>query len=789
MATISSPGIGSNLPISDLVSQLMAVESQPLTVLQKKEAGVQAKLTAYGSLKGAISSFQTSVAALADVSKFQTLSATPSDASILSASATTVATPGNYSVSVSALAQSQALSTAGQASATAAIGTGASTTLTFQFGAISGGSLASGTYTGATFTPDAGQATSTVVIDSSNNSLQGIRDAINRSNAGVTASIVNDGSANSPYKLLITSNSTGASRSMKITSSGGDAAISNLLSYDPQGTQNLTQTSAAQNASLSVNGIAITSATNSVSGAISGVTLNLTKAGTSNLALSNNNASITSAVQALVTGYNSINNTLNSLTRYNTTTKQGGILVGDASIQNIQARIRSSFSSALSGLGNNTLTNLGQVGLSFQKDGSLSLDTAKLQTALTNNYSDFASLFAAYGKTTDSLVTYVSGSTNTTAGSYDVNVTSLATQGKSVGSDTATQARLSGSAAANLAISPGVNDKLLVKIDGGTELSITLTAGTYANADALAAQVQADINTALTTDGQTARVEVGQSGGKLSITSTTYGGNSAVTVSEDTALPPGNIGAASLLGATPVSSKITTIKSGINDTLTLGINGTSATVTLSAGTYTASEMATHLQTAINSATAFSSAGISVNVSQSAEVLTVTSSRYGLNSAVSIAGGTAAANLFGAAPVSTIGSDVAGTINGAAATGSGQFLTGATGNASEGIKVQILGGSTGARGTVNFSKGYAYNLNAVLNDFLSSTGTIASSTDAANRAIADLQKRAAALNVQLTATEKRYRAQFTALDSLIGKMNTTSSFLTQQLANLAKLSSS
>ncbi|MEC4723830.1 flagellar filament capping protein FliD [Noviherbaspirillum sp. CPCC 100848] len=776
---ISSPGIGSNLDVSGIVSQLMAVESQPLTALQKKEASFQAKLTAYGSLKGALSSFQTSVAALADASKFQSLTATSSDSTVLSASASGTAAAGTYSINVSALAQSQTIATAGQSSSTSAIGSGSATTLTFQFGTISGGSVTSGKHSGATFNVDATQAGGTVVIDSSNNSLQGIRDAINRAGLGVTASIVNDGTTGNPYKLLISSNNTGLAKSMKISSSGEDAAISNLLSYDPGGTQNLTQTSAAQNASLTVNGLSITSASNSVSGAIGGATVNLLKTGTSTVTFSNNSAAVTTAMQSLVTAYNSINTTLNSLTRYNATTKQGGILLGDASIQNIQSRIRSTLSSALSGLGGSSLTNLSQVGLSFLKDGSLSLDNAKLQSALSNNYGDFAALFAAYGKSTDSLVSYVSATTKTEAGSYAVNVTTLATQGKTVGSDSATQARLEGSTAANLTITDTVNDQLSVSVDGGSFVTVDLTSGTYASFDALVAQVQSDLEAVL--PGQ---VTVSHSSGKLSFTSNKFGALSAVDVANGGT----TTGASDLLGLAPTSTRVTTIKSGVNDQLALGINGTTATVTLASGTYTASALAEHLQATVNSNATFSTAGISATVTQSSGVLTISSSRYGITSAVNVAGGSAALNLMGSAPTSTIGADVVGTINGVAATGSGQFLTGAAGDTSEGIKLQIVGGTTGSRGNINFSKGYAYNLNSLLDNFLSSAGTIASVTDAANRNIADLQKRAAALNVQLTATEKRYRAQFTALDTLIGKMNTTSSFLTQQLQNLAKMSS-
>lgn len=787
---ISSPGVGSNLDVNGIVSKLMQVESQPLTSLQKREASYQAKLTAYGTLKGALSTFQNSLSSLANASTFQTPLATASDSTILNASATSLATQGSYSITVGNLAQAQTISSAGQSSTTTAIGAGTSTTLTFSFGTISDGALVSGVYTGSTFTQDATQASKTVVIDGTNNSLQGIRDAINAANVGVTASIVNDGTVGSPYHLMLTSTNTGLSKSMKITASGGgDASVTSLLSYDPAGTQNLTQTAVAQDASLSINGLSIASSSNAVSSAIPGVTLNLTKAGSTTLNVANNTAGVMSAVQGFVKAYNDINNNLKSLTGYNATTKTGGLLIGDAPTQMIQARLRSTIGAALSGVGSNTITNLTQIGVNFLKDGTLTIDNTKLQSALSSNFSDFASLFAAFGKTTDSLVSYASSTTNTKAGSYAVNVTTLATQGTVVGSDKATQAKLTGNASANLTIGAGVNDRLLVTVDGAAAVQVTLTPGApYASAAALAAQVQTDINTALAGAGQTGTVSVSESGGVLSITSDKFGAASSVSVTDDPAFP-GNTGATDLLGAAPTSSTVTTITAGVNDQLSLTINGTVGTVTLAAGTYTASTLAAQIQSAINGTSAFSTAGITIGVTQSADVLTLTSSIYGSSSVVTVSGGSGATNLFGGAPAATSGVNAAGTINGVAATGSGQFLTGATGDSSEGLKLKIVGGAIGARGTVEFSKGYAYNLNTLLDGVLSSTGPISSSTDNANKIIADLHKQADAWNVRLTALEKRYRAQFTALDKTIGSMTTISSYLAQQLDKLPGSASS
>ena len=269
---VSTIGAGSGLPLDDLLTKLMAAESQPLTVMAQKEASYQAKLTAYGTLSGALSAFQTAMASLGKSSTFENLQTTVVDKTILSATASTKAATGNYPINVTQLAQAHSLSTAGQTSKTALIGSGATTTLTFQFGTISGGTLTDGTYTGATFTQDAKQATGTVTIKNGDNSLQGIRDAVNAANIGVTATLVSNGSA-TPDHLVFTSNKTGAVSSMKIDVDG-DPALQSLLGYDPAGTQSLKQNSAAQNTQLTVNGFFVDSPTNEVKEAIQGVTLN-----------------------------------------------------------------------------------------------------------------------------------------------------------------------------------------------------------------------------------------------------------------------------------------------------------------------------------------------------------------------------------------------------------------------------------------------------------------------------------------------------------------------------------
>jgi len=677
VGSISSPGIGSGLPVDDLVSKLMAAESQPLTTLATKEASYQAKLTGYGSLTSALNSFQSSMASLGQASTYQALKTTVSDDDVLSATASTKAVSGSYQINVTQLAQAQTVMTAGQTSRTATIGSGAATTISFQFGQITGGSLSNGVYTGATFTQDADQATGTVTIDSSNNSLQGIRDAINAADIGVTATLISDGSG-TPDHLVFTSNETGEKSSMKITVAG-DTALQNLLAYDPTGTQNMTQSSAAQNTKLSVNGIAITSATNTVGEAIQGVTLNVSTTGSTNVQIARDTSATETAVKNFVKAYNDLNTALNQLTAYTPSTTagqagQGAALFGESSVQTIQNQVRNTLFASLAGLSNSNIS-LSQIGVGFDKTGTMTVDTTKLEKVLGTNPDDIAGLFATVGKPTDSLINFTSSTTATKAGSYDVNITQLATQASMLG-------------------------------------DVNLNSG-------------------------------------------------PITIAADT-------------------------------TFDVKVDGISANVELTAGTYTAAQFASMLQSAINGSSEMTSAGASVSASiDSNGSLKLTSNRYGSVSKISVSSstGTSASTVFGSVTSGADGVDVAGTIGGVAATGSGQILSAGSNTDAAGLKIEITGGSLGSRGRIDFSQGYADRLNKLMDTFIGSNGLISTYTDSINSSIKSIDDQRTALNDRLATIEKNYRAQFTALDVTISNLQSTQSYLTQQLAQIAANSSS
>ena len=189
-------------------------------------------------------------------------------------------------------------------------------------------------------------------------------------------------------------------------------------------------------------------------------------------------------------------------------------------------------------------------------------------------------------------------------------------------------------------------------------------------------------------------------------------------------------------------------------------------------------LAAELQGRINGATALGAAGGSVEVSESAGLLTVTSSTYGTASKVILSGGNGLAGLFGASPVRADGIDAAGTIDGVAATGSGQTLTSAAG-----LSVRVLGGALGARATIDYTVGYASQLSGFASTQLGTEGSVAGRTEGINRSVSLIADQRTVLQRRLEDVETRYRTQFGALDVLISNLSQTSDFLTQQLSVL------
>jgi flagellar hook-associated protein 2 len=224
-----------------------------------------------------------------------------------------------------------------------------------------------------------------------------------------------------------------------------------------------------------------------------------------------------------------------------------------------------------------------------------------------------------------------------------------------------------------------------------------------------------------------------------------------------------------------------------NDSLTLLVDGTEAEITLTQGTFESfQELVAELQSRINGNAALSAAGarVTVSVSDSNE-LRITSDRFGSGSSVEISSvdTNTVAELGLSVAAGSAGQDVAGSIGGVAASGDGQVLTGAAGTDSEGVVLTVSGGEIGYRGALSVSQGIGVALNGVLEGLLGSSGILGSRTDGLQTSVERIGDERSDLDLRLEALEARYREQFNALDILLSSIESTSTFLTQQLANI------
>lgn len=375
------------IDVNAIVAQLMKIEQRPLTALAVKEAGIQAKVSAIGSLKSALASLQTAVEALTKAATFNARSATVSGDQV-SASATSAAAEGTYAVEVTALARAQSLASAPLAAPTTVVGGG---TLTLQRGTYDSGAN--------TFTPATDAAPVTITIDPGS-TVEQVRDAINAAGAGITATLVTDASGT---RLTLRANASGAANSFRITVDDGDGVDTDTaglsqLAFDPTAAagsgKNLTETQAASDATVRINGLTVTSASNTVTGAIEGVTLTLKKAApgsTSEVSVARDKNAVNAAVNAFVKAYNDLAKSLASAMSYDPASKRAGPLNGDAAARAVQAQLRSALGASQSGAA--TFSTLSSVGIGFERDGTLKFDSAKLEAALASDAQSVVDLF------------------------------------------------------------------------------------------------------------------------------------------------------------------------------------------------------------------------------------------------------------------------------------------------------------------------------------------------------------------------------------------------------------
>ncbi|WP_031435697.1 flagellar filament capping protein FliD [Methylomarinum vadi] len=653
---VTSLGLGSGIDVRSIVDGLVAAERQPQEFqLTKQESDIQSKLSSYGIFKSALSDFRSSLAGLRDSGKFEALQAKTSQSDVISASVSSNAETGHFNLESKQLAQAQSLVSAGFADANATVGTG---TLTIKFGATDY-DPDTDAYNGFNQNPEKG--TLTLTLDGSNNTLTGMRDAINEANAGVNASIVYDGSA---YRLVLASEKTGAANSMQITVD--DPSLSQF-EFNETATS-MEQTQVAQDSILSINGLDVTSATNTFNDTLKGISLDLAQAQpgeTISLDISHSTEGVVDSLQGFVDSFNELASSVKDLTSYDPQTQSGSALLGDATLRSGMSQIRSVLGSLVSGLEGTSIRTLVDLGITTQADGTLKFDSGKLTEALKSDPDGVAAVFTQIGRPSNDNVAFFSNTGDTQTGNYAVNVTQAATQALLSGATNSVN---------SLTVTAGVNDTFKINVDGSLSSAITLSAGVYANANELAAEIQAQINGNETLRNQGAKVTVSYDGAnnRMMIASQTFGSGSQVEITESNASDLGLAVAA-------------------------GVDGT---------------------------------------------------------------------------------DVAGTIGGIAAEGDGQYLT-----ATNGLKLFVDGGVSGDLGSVNFSRGLMEKLDSVLGGLLDSDGSLTAKTEGLQKSLDQINDERLDLNDKIAKYEERLLSRFNAMDAMLGQIQSTGSFLSQQLASL------
>lgn len=410
MATISSPGVGSGLDIQGIINSLMAAERQPLTKITQERTQINTKISIYGIIKNSMNDLQTAATKLSNLGTMNLLSAKSGNEQAFTATASNPDAKGLYNIQVNQLARAQSIASTGVANRDAVVGTGSLTITLGSYDSV-----------GNSFTANADKTPVTINIGPGQQTLDGIRQAINEANAGVSATIVNDGTS---ARLVLTSTATGEVNGFKLEATDNDgnntdASGLSMLAYDPTlaagAGKNATQLQSALNAQFTINNLAITKPSNTVTDAVDGLTLTLKQVTTApaTLEVASDNAAIGKTLDEFVAAYNKIRGNLKDQQQQNAT------LSKETTPASLERGLREILRETLSEYN----LSINDVGLSFNRDGVLSLDKTKLDKAIASDPKVLEKLFGNTGTSTDSRVSFIASGSRTVPGTYNINIT------------------------------------------------------------------------------------------------------------------------------------------------------------------------------------------------------------------------------------------------------------------------------------------------------------------------------------------------------------------------------
>jgi flagellar hook-associated protein 2 len=360
---IGFAGISSGADWSSIIEQLLEVERAPLDRLQLRETEIKQQISDFGLVKSSIDAFRTAMDGIRTDSGFAPYTGSSSDEDVTTVSADSTAVASSYSVVVTQLASYDKIASTAYADTATAVGTG-------------------------TLSITVDGDTMNLTVDSSNNTLAGLRDAINNSadNPGVSASILNEAGGS---RLILTSDATGASNAINISVTDDDgnntdaAGLSELFYIGSGGDGYAEQVATAADAELTIDGFDITSASNAVTGAIEGVTLNLVAAGSATIDIVRDDSQIVENAQAFVDAYNGLLDNLESI--------EGSALEYDSGIRQIAEGVVTILGQSASIDGSDVY--LFEAGITRDRYGTVSLDSSELTDALNADFDKIVSLF------------------------------------------------------------------------------------------------------------------------------------------------------------------------------------------------------------------------------------------------------------------------------------------------------------------------------------------------------------------------------------------------------------
>lgn len=770
MSGMSIDGLASNLDTTSIVNAIIDSERGTVDHMIERQTEVTNQLTTYNSISALVVAMQAKLTPLLNASTFVTPTVTISNEDVLTATAEGTVTSGTYAMTVNALATNHQVASQGfDDPSSAALGTG-----TIQI-AVGTGSA------------------HTITVDSSNNTLTGLKNAINQARIGVTASVISDGSSANAYRLLLTSNATGEENEISITTNltGGTAPDFTNSSFDQvedvgvklgsaavtlgagaayTGTQNkvytftvagsgtqtigsgtitINWTDGTNSGSIDVTAadgevaltgdgsdgltlnfgagtlaagdefqvqtftpllqkasdarvslgsaagggspIVVTSASNTITNLINGLSIELKDTSTSPVIITTDidKDAIKSRITDMLNGYNEVMRAIDKQFSYDEDIGEAGTLLGDQFLLSVQSNLRSQMTGAIQGLPQASRM-LRSIGIQTAANGLMSLvDSSALFEMIDQNIDAVRNLFVDSGSSSNALISFISASTGTVESgtAYDIDITQAATrfvlQGKAITNPSDTPITLT-----------TANNKLKVTLDGITSDNLVLTAKEYSSGNDLAAEIQQKINAddALAGRGLTVEwVDLGANG-YLKFTSGSYGSSSSVKFDSQSS-------ALSILGLSEGTSSIA------------------------------------------------------------------------------------------------GHDVEGTINGEAATGSGRFLTGNADNATTaGLRLEVRMTTAdvldGVDATVTYSRGFASRLQRTADSISRATdGMIAGRTKGLQAQLDDLATQIEDQEGRLAVRRAKLFEKFTQLEVVLNEFQTQSSFLEQQLAQLSNYTKS